>query len=152
MTKPMPTLEDDIFVNQWVQGVQSTPDVLHWFESSPTERQLEILRRLVALCKQARASGRDGVDAISSSALNPRRSACVLLSKGASVEILNKLSALKRADGVDALVLLLHLLKFADERRRAGEISGSCSHWWHRDLGDPKVLDEIRKAYSQGSL
>jgi hypothetical protein len=86
------------------------------------------------------------------SGLNPRRSASVLLAKGANTEILNKLAGLKKADGLDAFVLLLHLLKIADDRRRAAEEAGSCNHWWHRDLGEPTVLENIRKAYLQGVL
>lgn len=146
------TLEDDILVNQWVQGVQQDSVLLEWFDSSSTVRQSEILRYLVSLCKQARATGEDGFQAVSASALNPRRSASVLLAKGASVEILNKLSSLKKSDGRDALVLLLHLLRVADERRKIGESPGSCNHWWHRDLSDDIVLSAIRREHASGKL
>ena len=146
------TLEDDILVNQWVQNVQTTPVILDWFESGSSERKLEILRYLASLCKQARATNVEGQQAISASALNPRRSAGVLLAKGANTEILNKLSTLRNADGVDAFILLLYLLRIADKRRKAAETPASCNHWWHRDLGDPIVLDEIKRAYRNGSL
>lgn len=146
------TLEDDILVNQWVQNVQPTPVILEWFESSSSERKLEVLRYLVSLCKQARATNDEGQEAILASSLNPRRSASVLLAKGTNNEILNKLSTLRNADGVDAFILLLHLLRIADERRKAAETPTSCNHWWHRDLGDPVVLDEIKRAYRNGSL
>ena len=146
------TLEDDILVNQWVQNFQSTAIVLEWFESGSPERKLEILRYLVSLCKQARATNDEGQEAILVSSLNARRSACVLLAKGANTEILNKISTLRNADGVDAFILLLHLLRIADERRKAAETPANCNHWWHRDLGDPIVLDEIKRAYRNGSL
>lgn len=146
------TLEDDILVNQWVQNVQNTPVVLEWFESGSPVRKLEILRYLVSLCKQARATSDEGHQAISASNLNPRRSASVLLAKGANTEILNKLSTLRNADGVDAFILLLHLLRIADERRKATETPANCNHWWHRDLGDPVILAEIKCAYLNGSL
>lgn len=146
------TLEDDLLLNQWVQKVQTTPVVLEWFESASAERRLEILRYVVSLCKQARATSDEAQQAITSSALNPRRSASVLLAKGVSPETFNKLSTLKNADGKDAFVLLLHLLRVSDDRRKASENPGSCTHWWHRDLGNPAVLEEIRAAYSRGSL
>ena len=146
------TLEDDILLNQWVQNVQTTAVVLEWFESGSAERKLEILRYLVSLCKQARATNDEGQEAILASSLNPRRSASVLLAKGTNNEILNKLSTLRNADGLDAFILLLHLLRIADERRKAAETPTSCNHWWHRDLGDPVVLDEIKRAYRNGSL
>ena len=146
------TLEDDILVNQWVQEVHPTPVLLGWFESSSPTRQLEILRYLVSLCRQARATGEDGPQAVSASNLNPRRSAAVLLSKGACVDILNKLSGLKQADGSDAFVLLLHLLRIADERRKADENPENRTHWWHRDLSDSAVLDAIRREHANGKL
>ena len=146
------TLEDDILVNQWVQGVQNTPVLLEWFESGSAERKLEILRYLVSLCKQARATSDEGLKAILASALNPRRSAGVLLAKGANTEIFNKLATLKNADGVDAFVLLLHLLKIADGRRKSSEDPASCTHWWHRDLSDTAVIESIRKDYLSGKL
>jgi hypothetical protein len=146
------TLEDDILVNQWVQDVQPTSVILEWFESSSAERKLEILRYLVSLCKQARAANEEGLEAILASSLNPRRSASVLLARGTNTEILNKLSSLRNADGADAFILLLHLLRIADKRRKLAENPASCNHWWHRDLGDPVVLNEIKRAYQNGSL
>jgi Family of unknown function (DUF5958) len=146
------TLEDDILVNQWVQNVQSTTVIFEWFESSSAERKLEILRYLVSLCKQARATNDEGQQAILDSSLNPRRSASVLLAKGTNVEILHKLSTLRNVDGGDAFILLLHLLRIADRRRKSAENPERCNHWWHRDLGDPVVLDEIKRAYQNGTL
>ncbi len=145
-------LEENILINQWVQKVKDSPTLLAWYEVSADLKKIEILEWLVSLCKQARATNEEGQQAILASALNPRRSAGVLLAKGTNTEILNKLSTLRNADGVDAFILLLHLLRIADERRKAAETLTSCNHWWHRDLGDPIVLDEIRRAYRNGSL
>jgi len=146
------SLEDDLLVNQWVQGVRVTSDLLNWYEPTLSERMTEILCYLVALCQQARAKPEDGGEAIVASGLNPRRSACVVLSKGASTETLNKMSTLKSTDGKDAFLLLLHLLKIADTRRRAQEGGAACNHWWHRDLSDPAIVESIRKDYANGRL
>lgn len=148
----MLNLEDSILVNQWVQDVKRTSDLLSWFETATDKRKSEILQSLVYLCQQARAVPSDGIEAIACSELNPRRSACVILSKGATTETLNKVASLKFVDGKDAFLLLLQVLKLADKRRRDQEGGSSCHHWWHRDLNDTAVLESIRNDYKNGRL
>lgn len=146
------SLEDSLLVNQWVQGVRSTADLLEWFEAASSDRKTEILRALVSLSQQARAKAEDAKEAIAASGLNPRRSACVVLSKGATTETMNKLSKLKSTDGKDAFLLLLQLLGLADTRRRSQEGDSVCHHWWHRDLSRTAVIDSIREDYANGRL
>jgi hypothetical protein len=44
------------------------------------------------------------------------------------------------------LRLAAHLLGVKEARRRA-QCGVDCRHWWHRDLHDPKVVDDLlRKA------
>jgi hypothetical protein len=148
----MLTLEDDILINQWVQEIKATSVLVEWFESGTPDRRLELLRHLLNLCNQARVREEDSQMALVASKLNPRRSAGVILSKGATKSVLHKLSTLRKMDGGDAFVLLLHLLKIADERRRAAEGPGPCHHWWHRDLGDDAVVEAIRREYAAGRL
>ena len=145
-------LEEEILINQWVQKVTSTSKLTDWYDEVADPKKRELLVHLVSHCRQARASDSEGLEAVFASGLNPRRSASVLLSKGAGVEILNKISSLKSADGKDAFVLLLNLLRIADGRRQAGEAPGSCHHWWHRDLGDEAVLEIIRREHASGKL
>lgn len=148
----MLNLEENILINQWSQTIHPISVLIAWFESSSLDKQREILQNLVSLGRQARVAEEDWIRAISESSLNPRRSACVILSKGATVEALNKLSSLKNSDGKDAFVLLLHLFKIADERRKKKEDPEDCNHWWHRDLGNATVLENIRASYDRGEL
>lgn len=136
-------IDKDILINQWIQDVKPISDLTDWYDELADTEKKELLINLVSHCRQARAVNSDGVIAVTTSGLNPRRSAGVLLSRGTSVENLNKLASLRNADGKDAFVLLLNLLKIADNRRKSEEEPGSCSHWWHRDLSDDVVLRDI---------
>jgi hypothetical protein len=147
------SLDECILVNQWVQGIVPTFRLVEWFETSSDDGKSEILRQMMELCRQAKAAGDDGSKAVAASGINPRRTTSVLLSLGTTVERLHQVVGLTKSyDRSDAFVLLLHLLKVADDRRRANEAPGLCTHWWHRDLGNPRIVEDIRKAYSTGRL
>ena len=141
-----------LLVNQWIQGLVPISTLSSWFEVSTDRRKADILEHLVELCEQARAKPEDGISAIRNSGLNPRRSAGVILSRGATRAAFRTLEKLKKADGNDAFVLLLHLLRVADIRRKAGESPGTCKHWWHLDLGNPEVVKELRQTHEKRQI
>ena len=145
------SLDEYILINQWVQGLVETSVLLEWYQASP-ERDPFLRRHMAELCRQARATNEEAVQAVQLSGIKPGRTACVLLAKGAKPEIFHKMVQLRREDGLDVFLLLLHLLRVSDTRRRGSEDPSWCHHWWHRDLGNPAVLTEIRKQYLRGQL
>lgn len=147
----MLNFEDNLRINQWVQSVIPFTDLIDQVLVDKNQASSHLLQELVDLCRQARCVAEDGPRAVAVSELNQRRSACVMLSKGASLQVLRKVAQLRGRDSLDALLLLLHVLRLADSRRRREE-ELPCSHWWHRDLGDPAVVAQLREQYVSGRL
>jgi hypothetical protein len=61
---------------------------------------------------------------------------------------LAKLTDLPQAQLEEAFRLVVELLNIADSRRRTEKPLDLVNHWWHRDLRDPKILDEIRRTHA----
>jgi hypothetical protein len=144
------SIDELVAINRWVQLESNTelPALLaRW--SGRLEILIDLLLQLV---KQAHGTSQDVESALGPSAVRPTRTAVVLLRKGLHEEVAAKLRRAPEHDREDACRLLLHLLRVADERRRARHRHGSCAHWWHRDLGDPAVVAALRAAAAKGSL
>jgi len=63
-----------------------------------------------------------------------------------------KLLKLPASESIKTFFLLMSLLAIADARRYSKYCQNGCSHWWHRDLSDRKVLDEIQRDFQQSIL
>ena len=142
-------LADEIAINQIQQELISQQDAKNWFLSFPTEAQKEILQRLSYMALQAGAREADVSLAIAKSKLRPTYTPCVLLSQGRLKEQMAKLLKLPASEFIKAFFLLISLLAIADARRYSKYCQDGCSHWWHRDLSDRHVLDEIRHEFEQ---
>lgn len=145
-------LADEIAINQIQQELISQQDATNWFLSFPTQAQQEILQRLSYMAIQAGARETDVSLAIAKSKLRPTYTPCVLLSKGRLKEQMAKLLKLPASEFIKAFFLLISLLAIADARRYSKYCQDGCSHWWHRDLSDRNVLDEIRHEFEQTIL
>jgi len=145
-------LSDEIAINQIQQELISQQDAKNWFLSFPTEAQQDILQRLSYMTIQAGAQEKDVSLAIAKSKLRPTYTPCVLLSKGRLKEQMAKLLKLPASEFIKAFFLLISLLAIADARRYSKYCQDGCNHWWHRDLSDRKVLDEIRGEFQQSIL
>jgi hypothetical protein len=145
-------LADEIAINQIQQELISQQDATNWFLSFPTETQQDILQRLSYMALQAGARETDVSLAIAKSKLRPTYTPCVLLSKGRLKEQMAKLLKLPASEFIKAFFLLISLLAIADARRYSKYCQDGCSHWWHRDLSDRNVLDEIRHEFEQTIL
>jgi len=142
-------LADEIRINQIQQELISHEDAKNWFLSFPTEDQQEILQRLSYRTLQAGAREEDVSVAIAKSKLRPTYTPCVLLSRGRLKEQIAKLLKLPPSESIKTFFLLMSLLAIADARRYWKYCQHGCSHWWHRDLSDRKVVDEIRRELQQ---
>ena len=142
-------LADEITLNKIQQELISQEDAKKWFLRFPTEYQQEILQRLSYMTLQAGAREEDVSLAIAKSKLRPTYTPCVLLSRGRLKEQMAKLLKLPPSEFIKTFFLLMSLLAIADARRYCKYCQDGCSHWWHRDLSDRKVLDKIRRELQQ---
>lgn len=142
-------LDDAITLNQIQQKLISQEDAKNWFLSFPIADRHEILKWLCDMAIQARARDEDISLAITKSKLRPTYTPCVLLSKGRLKEQMVKVLKLPPSEFLKAFVLLVSLLGIADARRYSKDCQDGCSHWWHRDLSDRQILDEIRREFLQ---
>ena len=101
---------------------------------------------------QAGAREEDISLAITKSKLRATYTPCVLLSKGRLKEQMAKLLKLPPSEFIKAFFLLISLLAIADARRYCKYCQDGCSHWWHRDLSERKILDEIWHDFQQSIL
>ncbi len=137
--------DDEIFVNQVVQGVRSVDDGIVWFSDLSQVLQQAVLRKLSYYALQSGAMQADVVEAISRARLRPTLTPCVLLQKGDPRSQVAKIISLPRNEYVKAFRLLLQWFAVADERRRSARCTGGCKHWWHWDLGNDEVLAKVYK-------
>jgi hypothetical protein len=145
-------IEELIFLNQVAQGVRSVNDINFWFEKLTPARRSLILKMVGQMIQNARPELEDGLEAVKQSGLKPTFTPCVLLTKGANREQIKKILTLSAPEQNKSLILLLSLFRIADQRRRIREPDASERHWWHRDLGNSGVLDEIRRLDRAGEI
>jgi len=138
-------IDEVILLNQIAQGIRTIQEGKDWFLSLSVERRLEVLRHVSFLALQASAREEDVPLAIERSGLRRGYTPCVLLLNGRLKIQLAKVCALPPEEYEKAFILLITLLGIADSRRRTTKCVDGCDHWWHRDLSDEDVLNDIRK-------
>jgi hypothetical protein len=136
-------LRDELLLNQIAQGVRLAREGEEWFAALPGDRRQEVLRWLANMATHAGARAGDAEAAIRDSGLRPTATPCVLLSKDNLPVQLAKIVHLPAGEQPKAFRLLVALFRIADARRRAIQCAGGCSHWWHRDLSDGGVVEEL---------
>jgi hypothetical protein len=139
------TLDEMILVNQLAQGIASEADGIAWFERKSVHEQRAALRGLNVLILQASPRAGDGETAVLESRLRPTLTPCVLLTKSPLKTQLAKMARLPPVELPRVFQLLIKLLAIADTRRRTEKPLDLVNHWWHRDLRDPKIVDEIKR-------
>jgi hypothetical protein len=144
----MLTIDEAIIVNQIAQNVVSLTDGAKWFAGHTAEEKRRLLRGINVLVLQASPNPEDASQAVSRSQLKATLTPCVVLLKPGLKTQLAKLAELPDAQLEQAFRLLIALLCIADSRRRKEKPLDLVNHWWHRNLADPKVLDDIRRAHA----
>jgi hypothetical protein len=144
-------IETIIYLNQLAQTIKPWDKGKEWFLSLPTDVQLEVLNTLSYLILQAGANGKDAELAVNFSSLKPAYTCCQLLLKvakdgpiGSSVLqlMLSKIVNLPEYERGKSFICLIALFSVADKKRRKKGIFPD-RYWWHRDLADEKVVQEI---------
>jgi hypothetical protein len=137
------TFQRELLVNQIAQGVCPAREGEEWFSALPENEQQEVLRGIANMAVQAGARRDDAEDAVRRSGLKPTVTPCVLLTKENLPVQLAKIVNLPAGEYRKAYTLLMALFQIADARRRVIQCAGGCSHWWHRDLSNGRVVEEL---------
>ncbi|HTU93125.1 MAG TPA: DUF5958 family protein [Gemmataceae bacterium] len=137
---------DELFLNQVAQAILAAKAGEEWFSALPIDRQQETLRWISNMSIQAGARMGDAPAAIQQSGLKPTHTPCVLLSRENLSVQLAKIVNLPPNEFLKAFKLLMALFRIADSRRRETQCANGCLHWWHRDLSNSKVVEDIQLA------
>ena len=137
-------LQDEILINQYGQGVISHEILVNIFENLAEEEKKVFLGELLNLIIQSKPLDIDIDDAIVQSGLKVSYTPCVLLKKGISQHILEKIISLPDNESLKSFILLLSLFKIAYNRRFQKE-RGNANKWWYWDLSDEQNIDLILK-------
>lgn len=137
-------IDEEIFINQFSQGLHKLNDMDEWFERYDEVDKKAIISNLLNMVVQSHAT----VDEI--------RSAAELIGKEkspATIKLMNprkpyskfgwEICSLPEKELSIGFNVLLMTLSISDGRRKAEE--KYCNHWWHRDLSDEKYLEELRR-------
>ncbi len=140
-------IEDLILINQYVQNIITKDNINSWFLSFDESDKQIIVRTIWQLAVQSRVNDNDVLIATNAARLKSTHTPVVMLhsSKFTLWQRGGDLAKLRGQLLNQAFYLVLECLATADRRRREEENKTECTHWWHRDLTDKKIIDEIIK-------
>jgi hypothetical protein len=141
----MLSVDEEILLNQLAQGIVSDLEGDAWFQAQSEDGKRRLLLGLNAFILQASPRPEDAVVAISESRLKQTLTPCILIVKPDLKVQLAKLARLPESELPQVFGLLIKLLAVADSRRRREKPLDLVNHWWHRDLNDPKVVNDIKQ-------
>ena len=138
-------IDEAILLNQLAQGIVRGSDGDTWFQARNTDEKRRLLLGLNLLILQSSPRKEDAAVAISEAQLAQTLTPCVMITKPDLRNQLAKLAWLPEPELPQVFRLLIKLLAVADNRRRREKPLDLLNHWWHRDLSDPKVVEEIKR-------
>lgn len=136
---------DRIFINQVLQNIEPLQKATVWFEGQNSIEQLNILQFLHYMSSQAGVVHSDISEAIQKSRLKMTYTPCVLLKKNDYRVQMSKVLKLPKTEYLKIFHLLIWIARITDERRRKTLCKQKCSHWWHQDLSDDRVIKKLLK-------
>jgi hypothetical protein len=138
-------VDEEILLNQLAQGIVSDLEGDAWFQAQNEDGKRRLLLGLNFLILQASPRQEDAAVAISEARLKQTLTPSVLIMKPGLKVQLAKLVRLPESELPQVFKLLIKLLAVADNRRRSEKPLDLANHWWHRDLSDPKVVNDIKR-------
>ena len=145
MRRPL-TIDEEIFINKFSQKLISLNEIESWFLEYDLKNKKEILRNLVDLVIQSHPEYDDIVDATKVLKKTTSTPAVKLLRRNKPFEKYGyEICDLPEYDLLVGFKILLLTLSISDNRRKANESFGQCTHWWHHDLSDEQYLQSIRE-------
>ena len=148
-------LSDVIRINQLVRGATDTERLGQWYGSLTRPEQTTLTVTLMDFAHQARPQEQEWHQAIEAAGLatNPKlveRLKAYVVDQYLSEEPgfhFNWLHTASEPDRATAFWFAAHLFGFAARRQLDSCQCGGSYHWWHQDLTDERVVQEIlRKA------
>lgn len=145
-------VEFEILLNQLAQNIKPIEFGREWFDGLDDLSKQNVLQKLTHYSIQARASCDDVDQAIVDSELKPTFTPCKLIRAGCAQSTvgqgglntyLYKLCSLPKNEREKSFRLLLSLYSIADQRRRENLCDDDCSHWWHSNLSDPAIVNNL---------
>lgn len=145
MKKKIFTINEAIYINQFVQGIHQMDELTEWFCTYNDDDQKKLLMPILHIVMQSHPtideirSGLKSLDAESS------RMASVMLNTRIPFYENEEAIIEYEEDLVLNFRILIVILRIADTRRKNTETY--CNHWWHKDLSDEAYLQELRNDY-----
>jgi hypothetical protein len=139
------SIQELLLINQYAQDCASRQEVMDWYLSFNEDEKQFFLQELWRLAIQAQTIEADLPLATKSAGLKPTHNPVVMLSKG-NISYCNrgyKLSTLRGTILDQAFLLVLECFTIAEKRKKQKENGVNCNHWWHRDLSNTSVVEEI---------
>lgn len=143
------SIEDQIWINKVAQGFEQMENAIVWFSDLPEQAKLDVLRYLSYLVIQAGANQEDVTEAVHRAQLKNTLTPCVLLLTGVLKIQISKALQLPASEYRHVFLLLLSIFSVADDRRRREKCKNSCNHWWHQDLQQNEVVNEIKRQFQR---
>ena len=136
-------LADIIRMNQLVRHRTNVPGFEAWFSSLDSDGQRTLLLHLYQFANQAGADSSTYESAIRLAGLRPDSHVVKSIQREEPWLISETIADLHGFSPQECLFLLVHLFGVAEQRVYAKESVLWCNHWWHRDLTDQWVVDDI---------
>ncbi len=114
-----------------------------WFEQFHQPTRQDALQKLYFFVAQSHPRPEEAEAAVANSGLKRSLTPCQLMLRTDLGE--RRFGTMKRLpehDQVRVFTLFALVLGLADKRRREA-CGANCGHWWHRDLADEQVVDEL---------
>jgi hypothetical protein len=144
-------LEIEILLNRLRQNPSIVADGEQWFDSLGAAKQHVVLQILAHMAIQSGATANDVERAIQLAKLKPTFTPCVVFLRNDMRIACAKALGLPTGEFQRLFRLLLAIYALADERRLL-TCGQSCEHWWHENLANEDIVDQIRDRYRRGVL
>lgn len=142
-------IQEEVILNQYAQGIKPLSELLEWYNSFDVDKKRSILIEIWSLANQAGVEEDDVENARITVGLKVTHVPVRMLyseklpfkSRGF------KIADLKGKEQIQAFLMILNCFAIAERRRksRCDAEKQNCNHWWHQDLSNPKLIQEILK-------
>jgi hypothetical protein len=141
-------LADLIRVNQLVRGGIDFNGFRIWYDTLPPEQRRELTNLLCELAHQAGVANASWDEALAASGLSAVDPAVQRLWSARRAEfpvfpLCEFVGAVSEEDLPTVFRLFVYLFGIAEGKVFQGESKEWCNHWWHRDLLDERVVQDL---------
>ena len=139
------SIDELILLNQYAQKIISKNDVIDWYALFEEADRQSIVKSIWSLALQAQVVENDVLLAAKTANLKSTHTPTIMLLKGKD-PFRNRgynLSKLKGTTLNQAFEIVLECFVLAEQRRKSKEDSTNCNHWWHKDLSNKEIINEI---------